>query len=88
MGFQQADDAIRIADGRNLRRSDNKRMVRAGYGILKALFNACRTVKNDVIKLAFQMLNQFDHLAFIDGCFVPGLGGRKQIQAAVALVLD
>ena len=51
--LQKADDAVRVPDGRNLRRSHNNCLIGTGNCICKSLLNACRTVKKNKIKALF-----------------------------------
>ena len=57
MSFQQTHNSIRITYGGNLRSRDYQSAVGTGYGILKPLLDARRTVQYDIIKLILKMLH-------------------------------
>ena len=87
--FQQADDAVGIPDGRNLRRRDHNRLVSAGDGIGKALLDARRTVNQNIVIVRLQLIDNCLDLIRFNCRLVRILCRRKQEKPVLeALVLD
>ena len=73
-GFKESDDPVRIPYGSNFRCRYNKCPVGTGHCILKALFNTCRTVKDDIIKIIPHLFDKFFHLFGRYTAFISCLG--------------
>ena len=88
MGGEQADDPVRIPHGGDLRHAYHDGLGGARHRVLKALLDARRAIHQHVIILGGQILGDLLHLFRGNRGFFPGLSGRQEEQAHVALVFD
>jgi hypothetical protein len=79
-GVEQADDAVGIADGRDLWIGHYYRGIRKPHCEGRAPLDPGRTVANDPIEFVAHFLDDTCHPNFSEGIFVPSLRSRKQPQ--------
>ncbi len=77
LGLDQAHDPVGIPDSRDLGRGYNDHSIGWGYRISISLFNACRRIDHDKVKIGTQLVAQSNHLLGIDRRLVPRLRCRK-----------
>ena len=66
---QQPDDAVGVADGRDLGRADDDGVLRAGDRVAEAEFDSRRAIDQHVLEALAQLFDQVRHLFGIDVFF-------------------
>ncbi len=88
VGFEEADDAIGVADGGDLRGGDDQGFGGGGDRVAKSHFNSGGAVDQNIVVAGAQGADQLFHLLGVDGFFGPVLGGGEEGEFGLAFVFD
>lgn len=86
--FDEPDDPVGVADGRDFRVGDDEHLVRAGDGVAEALLDPRWRVDQDEVELPAQLFAQRPHLLGRDRFLVTGLCRRDEVEVVQPLVAD